>query len=111
MFIFARTHGAEHLNAESGVVQEAGRPTGSYGLSDQVAWEGDKMTSDARWLILAVGILVGVLASLLAATVAATLAYVDGATLPAAATRAGVAFAGSMGLFTGLLALVVATQG
>ncbi|MFF3687872.1 hypothetical protein [Streptomyces sp. NPDC002187] len=46
------------------------------------------------------------LLSLAAATAAAALARWDGATVPASITRAGVAFAGTMSLCLGLIALV-----
>ncbi|MEU6825457.1 hypothetical protein ABZ921_32985 [Streptomyces atriruber] len=49
--------------------------------------------------------LVAALLALLAAVGAGLLARMDGATLPAALLRAGVAFGGSLTLITALLAL------
>ncbi len=63
------------------------------------------MTLTTRTL-LALALLAAVLMGLLVAGVAGVLARLDGATVPAAFTRAGVAFAGTVALLTAVLALL-----
>lgn len=59
--------------------------------------------------LLALALLAAVLLALLAAVTAGLLARWDGASLPAALLRAGVAFGGTITLLTALLALVIST--
>lgn len=59
--------------------------------------------------LLALTLLAAVLLALLAAVTAGLLARWDGASLPAALLRAGVAFGGTITLITALLALVIST--
>ncbi|WP_405945420.1 hypothetical protein OG588_49415 [Streptomyces prunicolor] len=59
--------------------------------------------------LLALTLLTAVLLALLAAVTAGLLARWDGASLPAALLRAGVAFGGTITLLIALLALVVST--
>ncbi|MBB5933062.1 hypothetical protein [Streptomyces zagrosensis] len=69
------------------------------------------MTGSMKTALLVMGVVVAVLLSLLVAVVAGVLAYADNATVPAATARAGVAFGGTMGLLTGLLALLAGAFG
>ncbi|MGY1498656.1 hypothetical protein ACW4TU_19020 [Streptomyces sp. QTS52] len=60
-------------------------------------------------MLLTLTLLTAVLLALLAAVTAALLARWDGASLPAALTRGGIAFGGTLTLLTALLALVAST--
>ncbi|MFD5114254.1 hypothetical protein ACFWNG_18390 [Streptomyces sp. NPDC058391] len=66
--------------------------------------------SPATLTLLALALLVAVLLAILAAVGASLLARMDGASLPAALLRAGVAFGGTLTLLTALLALVAGVQ-
>lgn len=61
--------------------------------------------SPAQLMLLTLALLAAALLALLAAVTAALLARWDGASLPAALTRAGVAFGGTLTLLIALLAL------
>ncbi|MCC0097775.1 hypothetical protein K7B10_23950 [Streptomyces flavotricini] len=63
------------------------------------------MTFGTHEALLAMAVLVAFFVGLLCAVVAGVLAKADGATIPEAVTRAGVAFAAAMGVATGLLTL------
>jgi hypothetical protein len=56
--------------------------------------------------VMVMALVIAVLVALLCAVVAGVLARADGATVPAALSRAGVAFATSMGVATAVLALL-----
>ncbi|MFF1557718.1 hypothetical protein [Streptomyces sp. NPDC058279] len=63
------------------------------------------MTFGTHDALMAMAVLVALLVALLCAVVAGVLARADGATIPGAFCRAGVAFAATMGVATGLLTL------
>lgn len=64
------------------------------------------MTFGTYDALLAMAVIVALLVALLCAVVAGVLARVDGATMPGAVSRAGVAFVAMMGVATGLLTLI-----
>ncbi|MGW6983668.1 hypothetical protein ACWGE1_30205 [Streptomyces sp. NPDC054932] len=63
------------------------------------------MTFGTHDALLGMAVLIALFIALLCAVVAGVLARADGATIPGAVSRAGVAFAATMGVATGLLAL------
>ncbi|WP_314254605.1 hypothetical protein [Streptomyces sp. DSM 40907] len=63
------------------------------------------VTFGARDVLFGTAVLVALLLALLAAVVAGVLARSDGATVPAAVSRAGVAIATTLGVAASLLAL------
>lgn len=65
--------------------------------------------SPIHLVLLALALFAAALLALLAAVTAALLARWDGASLPAALLRSGVAFGGTLTLLAALLALVVST--
>ncbi|MFG2723090.1 hypothetical protein ACGFW5_33050 [Streptomyces sp. NPDC048416] len=67
--------------------------------------------SQTTMTLLALVLLVATLLALLAAVGAGLLARMDGATLPAALLRAGVAFGGTLTLITALLAMGIRALG
>ncbi|MEV4975321.1 hypothetical protein [Streptomyces scopuliridis] len=68
-------------------------------------WKNLVSPSPAALTVLALALLVTVLLATLAAIGASLLARMDGASLPAALLRAGVAFGGTLTLLIALLAL------
>ncbi|MFE5523015.1 hypothetical protein ACFQ9Q_35680 [Streptomyces virginiae] len=63
------------------------------------------VTFGARDALFGTAVLVALLLALLAAVVAGVLAWSDGGTVPASVSRAGMAFATTLGVMAGLLAL------
>lgn len=62
--------------------------------------------NSTRALLFLIAVVIAALVSLFVAAAAAFLAHWDGRTLPSAISRGGIAFAGTLTVCTGLMALV-----